>query len=199
MTMVRYPLPITNAMLLLANANVTKPRYDTPGDWSMGVTGNDVDVATRSVAIAGPDSAAVFTPYPIRTQAMKAAAMVPPLQLLGDIGTDYGAYAGQTARGGTISPLTPYPTVTSPPLVMNVTPSTGLAAGGTAVTISGNGFTGATAVTFGGTAATSIVVVNANTITATSPAKAVGTYDVRVTTPNGASAIGGSNDNFIYT
>jgi hypothetical protein len=83
--------------------------------------------------------------------------------------------------------------------VASVTPATGLAAGGTAVTISGTGFTGATAVTFGGTPATAVVVVSANTITATSPAKAAGTYDVRVTTPNGTSAIGGSSDNFVYT
>jgi IPT/TIG domain len=84
------------------------------------------------------------------------------------------------------------------PGVTSVSPNTGLAAGGTAVTISGTGFTGATGVTFGGTAATAVVVVNATTITCTSPAKAAGTYDVRVTTPNGQSPIGLS-DNFIYT
>jgi hypothetical protein len=199
MSMVRYPLPITTAMLLPANENVTKPRYNTPGDWSMGATGNDVDTATRSVAIAGPDSTNTFTPYPIRTQIGKAAAMVPPLQVLSDIGIDYGTYAGQTGRGGTITPQTPYPNAASPPAVASVTPNTGLAAGGTSVTISGTGFTGATGVTFGGTAATAVVVVNANTITATSPAKTAGTYDVRVTTPNGTSPIAASSDNFIYT
>jgi len=72
-------------------------------------------------------------------------------------------------------------------------------AGGTPVTITGAGFTGATAVTFGGTAATAVVVVNANTLTATTPAKAAGTYDVRVTTPKGTSTIGGAADNFVYT
>jgi IPT/TIG domain-containing protein len=206
MSMVRYPLPITNAMLLPANENITKPRYNTPGDWSMGATGNDVDTATRSVAIAGPDSTNIFTPYPIRTQAGKAAAMTTALgypatgvPILADIGIDYGSYAGQTSRSGTITPQAPYPTAASPPAVASVTPNTGLAAGGTSVTISGTGFTGATGVTFGGTAATAVVVVNANTITATSPAKAAGTYDVRVTTPNGTSPIAGSADNFIYT
>ena len=199
MSMVRYPLPITNAMLLPANQYIAMPRYGTPGDWSMGVAGNDVDVAARSEPVVGSASAATSTPYPIRTQTAKAAAMVPPLQVLGDIGIDYGVYAGQTGRGGTGTPLAPYPDATSPPTVTAVNPSTGLAAGGTNVTISGTGLTGATAVTFGGTPATAVVVVNSNTITATSPAKAAGTYDVRVTTPKGISPIGGASDNFVYT
>lgn len=199
MTMVRYPLPITPAMLLPANPNITKPRYDTPADWSMGATGNDVDIATRTVPVVGPDSAATFTPYPIRTQTAKAAAMVPPLQVLADIGIDYGAYSGQTGRTGIITPKMPYPDVTSPPLVLSLVPNTGLSSSATNVTISGAGFTGATAVTFGGTPATSVVVVNANTITANSPAHAAGTVDVRVTTPNGTSPIMGVADNFIFT
>lgn len=199
MTMIRYPLPITPAMLLPSNENVTKPRYNTPADWSMGVSGNDVDIAARSVPVVGPESAFTFTPYPIRTQTGKAAAMVPQLQVLGDIGIDYGAYAGQTGRGGTVTPQAPYPNATSPPVVTRVVPNTGLAAGGTSVTISGWNLTGATAVTFGGTAATAVVVVDPITITATAPAKAAGTYDVVVTTPRGLSPTGGSNDNFIYT
>lgn len=206
MTMVRYPLPITNAMLTPANPNFDKPRAGTLADWSIGATGNDVDVATRSVAIASASGAANFTPYPINTQTQKAAAMTVALgypasgvPILGDLGVDYGIYAGQTGRGGAITPQAPYPSITSPPAVASVTPNTGLAAGGTAVTITGTSFTGATAVTFGGTAATAVVVVGPNTITATSPAKAAGTYDVRVTTPNGLSPIGGVADNFVYT
>jgi hypothetical protein len=199
MSMIRYPLPITAAMLAPANPNVDRPRYGTPGDWAMGVIGNDIDVSSRSVPIAQASGAPNFTPYPIMTQTQKAAAMVPPLTIATDIGIDYGTYAGQTGRGGTITPKAPYPDRTSPPAVASVTPSTGLAAGGTAVTISGTGFIGATTVTFGGTAATAVVVVGPNTITATSPAKTAGTYDVRVMTPNGTSPIAGASDNFIYT
>jgi hypothetical protein len=199
MAMVRYPLPITNAMLTPANANAAKPRYDTPGDWAQGAVGNEANVATASVALANAASAVPTTAYAPTTQTAKGQAMVPPLTILGDIGIDYGAYSGQAGRGGAITPQAPYPDATSPPSVASVTPSTGLAAGGTAVTISGAGFTGATAVTFGGTAATAVVVVNPNTITATSPAKVAGTYDVRVTTPKGVSPIGGVSDNFIYT
>lgn len=100
--------PITAAMLTPANANHAKPRYDTPADWSMGADGNEVDVATRSEPVVGSDSAATVTPYPIRTQLAKGAAMVPPLEPLGDLGKDYGAYSGELGRDGYTEPLMPY-------------------------------------------------------------------------------------------
>lgn len=71
--------------------------------------------------------------------------------------------------------------------IQSVNPRSGLAAGGTSVTIKGWGFTGATNVTFGGTAGTARTVVDDNTITVTTPAKAVGSYDVVVTTPEGSN------------
>ena len=55
------------------------------------------------------------------------------------------------------------------------------------MTITGTGFTGATAVDFGTTAATDVIVVNATTITADSPAGA-GTVNVTVISPAGTSA-----------
>jgi len=197
MTMVRYPLPITAAMLAPADTNGDRPRYGTAGDWQMGAVGNDVDIATRTEAVV--TEIGTVTPYPIRTQVAKGQAMIPPLTPLGDLGVDTGPYAGQTCRGGVVATKAPYPDKTSPPIVTGVSPAGGLAAGRTAPTISGAGFTGATGVTFGGTAATAVVVVNPNTITATSPAHAVGTVDVRVTTPNGTSAIAGAADNFVYS
>ena len=71
------------------------------------------------------------------------------------------------------------------PTVTSVSPNSGPTAGGTSVTITGTNFNGATAVTFGGTAATGITVVNATSITATTPVGAVGAVDVAVTTPGG--------------
>jgi hypothetical protein len=195
----RYPLPVTNAMLAKANAtHEGKPRYSTGADWSGGAPGNEEDVATATSSIVDQTGNAVG-PYAPKTQAAKAAQMVPPLPIVDDLGIDYGTYAGQAGRTGPLAPAAPYPDANSPPIVTGVSPATGLAAGGTAITISGAGFTGATGVTVGGTAATSVVVVNTNTVTAATPAKAAGTYDVRVTTPKGTSAIGGANDNFIYT
>ena len=85
----------------------------------------------------------------------------------------------------------------TPPTVSAVRPATGPAEGGTTVTITGSGFTGATAVDFGATAASFIVASNTS-IKAKSPAEAVGTVDVTVTTPDGTSAIG-PDDKFTFT
>lgn len=74
------------------------------------------------------------------------------------------------------------------PGVGDVSPASGLPAGGTSVTISGGCFTGATAVKFGSTPATSFVVNSDGSITAVSPAGAIGAVDVTVTTPQGTSA-----------
>jgi len=73
------------------------------------------------------------------------------------------------------------------PTVTGITPANGSVMGGTEVTITGTKFTGATAVTFDGVAATEFTVVNATSITATTPAHAVGAVDVVVTTPGGSA------------
>ena len=82
----------------------------------------------------------------------------------------------------------PRPPISSPtpaaPTVTGLSPTSGPAAGGTLVTITGTGFTGATAVDFGTTPATNVTVVNDTTITADSPA-GTGIVDVTVTTPGG--------------
>jgi YVTN family beta-propeller protein len=79
-------------------------------------------------------------------------------------------------------------TPAAPPTVTLVSPSSGTTAGGTAVTITGTNFTGATQVTFAGVAAPSFTVVNATTITATTPSGTAGARSVVVTTPGGSSA-----------
>jgi|GEM_PF-473423 len=67
-----------------------------------------------------------------------------------------------------------------------ITPDVGPVQGGTNVTISGTYFqtTGTTAVTFDGLPATNIVVVDDQTITATTPAHAAGPVDVVITNPD---------------
>jgi len=78
------------------------------------------------------------------------------------------------------------------PDVSSVSPATGPSAGGTAITITGRGFTGATGVKIGGAAATGVAVVNDTTITATDPAgTANSTQDVAVTTPHGTGVLPG--------
>lgn len=78
-------------------------------------------------------------------------------------------------------------TVTTP-TVTKLVPKTGAAAGGTAVTITGAGFSGATAVHFGAAAA-AFTVTSSKTITAEAPAGTSGIVDVTVTTPGGTSTV----------
>lgn len=73
-----------------------------------------------------------------------------------------------------------------PPTVTGIAPNSGPAAGGTAVTITGTQMTGVTGVTFGGVAATAVVVVNDTTVTAVTPAHAIGAVDVVTTDADGS-------------
>ncbi len=82
-------------------------------------------------------------------------------------------------------------------VVTTISPTQGVPAGGTLVTITGGNFTGATAVNFGSTAATSFTVVSDTQITAMSPAGA-GLVDVTVVAPGGTSAKS-TADQFGYT
>ncbi len=84
------------------------------------------------------------------------------------------------------------------PVVSSLSVSTGPTAGGTSVTISGSNFTGATAVSFGGIAAASFTVSNSGSIVAVTPIHTAAQVDVRVTAPNGRSAVS-SSDLFTFT
>ncbi|WP_168187246.1 IPT/TIG domain-containing protein [Salinibacterium sp. UTAS2018] len=81
------------------------------------------------------------------------------------------------------------------PTVSNMTPVEGPLAGGTAVTITGTGFTGSTGVTFDGADGTSFTVVSDTEITVSSPAHAAETIDVIVVHPIGNADAG----EFTYT
>ena len=64
--------------------------------------------------------------------------------------------------------------VSDPPVISNVTPSSGPEGGFTDVIITGSGFNGTTGVTFGGTAAMSFTVNSGASISATTPAGSAG-------------------------
>ncbi len=69
-----------------------------------------------------------------------------------------------------------------PPTVTGVAPSSGPTSGGTAITVSGTGFVaGQTTATIGGSALLNVTVVNATTLTATTPAGAAGAATIVVT------------------
>ena len=74
------------------------------------------------------------------------------------------------------------------PTVASVGPAIGSPAGATSVTITGTNFTGATAVKFGNVNAAGFTVNSPTSITAITPAEAMGTVDVTVTTSIGTSA-----------
>jgi hypothetical protein len=99
-----------------------------------------------------------------------------------------------TANGQSGSLARGYSYVTAP-TVTGVTPNSGPAAGGTAVTITGTNFGAGATVTFGGAAATNVAVVNNTTITAATPAGSAGAARVTVTV-NGQS--GSLTNGFTY-
>lgn len=72
----------------------------------------------------------------------------------------------------------------SHPVIANVIPNFGPAAGGTAVVLKGAGFDAATTVFFGTTPATGVTFVDQNTLTCTSPA-GTGIVDLRVVSGDG--------------
>ena len=73
----------------------------------------------------------------------------------------------------------------SAPAVALVSPDSGWEFGGLPVTIMGTNFQDGAIVTFGGAQASDVVVVDSNTITATTPAHAAGAVDVVVRNPDG--------------
>jgi branched-subunit amino acid transport protein len=101
-----------------------------------------------------------------------------PLSISLEVGPDIDAAVNQCIF--TIG--NPAPTFTS------ISPISGTASGGTAVTITGTNFRSPASVVFadlgGGKAATGVVVVNPTTITATTPAHTAGLTDVAVMNPD---------------
>ncbi len=83
------------------------------------------------------------------------------------------------------------------PSVVGVAPAKGGTAGGTSVKVTGSGFTEAVAVDFGTAPAADVTVSSSTSLTAVAPAGAVGTVDVRVTTPSGTSPVVPA-DHFTY-
>ena len=76
-------------------------------------------------------------------------------------------------------------TYVAAPTVTAISPASGPTAVRHGGHDTGTDFAGATSVTIGGVAATGMVVVDATTITAVTPAHAAGAVDVAVTTPSG--------------
>jgi len=83
----------------------------------------------------------------------------------------------------------PVPVPVPVPVITSLSPSHGPTSGGTAVTLTGTGFTGATSVNFGNTAGTDLTITSDTSLTVTAPA-GIGMVDVTVSGPDGTSATG---------
>ncbi len=97
--------------------------------------------------------------------------------------------------GGSLPSDSDLYTFVSPVTVTSLSPSSGLAAGGNSVNITGTDFAAGAVVMFGNSEATNVVVNSATSITATAPAGTSSVY-VTVTTSQGTSATNSSN---LYT
>ena len=126
----------------------------------------------------------------------------------GALAGKYSLYvtASRVASPGSSGSNFTYSAAGAIPTVTNVSPNTGGVGGGTAITITGTGFTSPATVaigqgngTTGAIAATNLVVVSSTEITATTGGGAKsGTFSLFVTTSGGTSAAN-SGANFTYT
>ncbi|HTQ67305.1 MAG TPA: IPT/TIG domain-containing protein [Solirubrobacteraceae bacterium] len=101
---------------------------------------------------------------------------------------DYRIVAGNSAGtnfGPNFKITTP---AEGPPVVTSIAMRHGSTAGGTKVTIHGEGFTPGATVMFGSVEAASVKVESAKKVVAITPPEPKGTVEVTVTTPNGTSA-----------
>ena len=140
----------------------------TGGRFASGATVSFGGSAASNVAVVGGSSLTATTP------AHSAGAV-------SVVVTNPDGQSGSLGNGFTY--LAPAPTLST------VSPSVGLTTGGTSVTLSGANFAAGAKVTFGGSAASNVVVSSSSSITAVTPSRKAGAVDVKVTNPDGQSAV----------
>ncbi|MFJ7955793.1 IPT/TIG domain-containing protein [Streptomyces sp. NPDC096319] len=171
--------------VLPAVTALTPDRGPSTGGTTVTLTGSHL-TGTTAVTFDGTPAGSVTV---VDDTTVTATA---PAHSAGTVGVSLTA-RGRTVAAGSYTYQAPAPGVTA------LAPAKGPASGGTAVTLTGTGFTGATAVAFGTVPAASFTVHSDTEITAISPAAtAAGPADVTVTTPGGTSATGPA-DRYTYT
>jgi len=113
----------------------------------------------------------------------KVLTVVAPAHAEGIIDVKVRTRGGKSAR----TSADHFNFVTQRPQVTAVAPSSGPAAGGTVVTVTGTGFIGVTGVTFDGTPGTAVTVSSPTQLTVTSPAHAAYAVHINVTSGAGTS------------
>jgi len=162
---------------LLDGADTVLELYDADGTTLLAAN-NDRDASTRASLLTVTATA----PQPYFVRVYRYAETPTPIG-------EYGKYN-----------LTVY--ILPNPDVLSVNPSTGPVAGGTAVTITGSNFTAGATVLFGVYEAVGLAVLDASTITATTPANVPGIVDVTVVSPPNPDALvprGTLTGGFTYT
>ena len=158
-------------------------------------TMNTVDTYPANIPVQAGDVIGLYNPAALSPCALSTGSASDAIETFS--GGEATVGSTDAFAPGTMAKVDFSATITPPPGVSAITPSSGGAGGGTAVTITGNDLTGATAVKFGSTSASSFKVNSDTSITAVAPAGSVGAVDVTVTTPGGqspASAV----DQFTY-
>lgn len=158
-----------------------------------GVVQNSAGTTQTKAAVIAAATARTVTYYTLAADLYKAdhyASNAAPVSGSSLDQRTLLARAGQEVSSDDLARWFPAATFTS------MTPATGLAAGGTVVTIKGTNLRGVANVTFGGTNGTSLSISDdEKTITVTTPAKSAGTYAVVLKDDAGDVAAG----NFVYT
>lgn len=197
--------------------------YIDPSGTVLDTNGNPVANATVTI-LRGDTAAGPFTALDPTRPGIEPA--VNPQTTGSDGVFDWDVYAGwyeiQAAAAGCTDPadatkpiatIGPYPvpppqvgltlTMSCPgdggpptPTVASLSTNSGPAAGGTALTILGTGFTPASTVNFGTSAATAVTYLSSQALTVTAPA-GVGTVDVTVDNAGTSSATSAA-DQFLY-
>lgn len=163
----------------------------------------DVTVSIQNFAYHGPNGTGTFT-IPVGTKVTwtnndgffhTATSDVTPIPVWDSsnipsggsfsfVFTQAGVFPYHCLRHPGIASMHGTITVVAPPNPTSIAPADGKTTGGTKVTITGAGFQPNATVTFDGLAATGVLVVDASTITATTPAHGSGVVSIVVTNPD---------------
>jgi hypothetical protein len=179
--------------------------YTTSSGTTPTVTSLDVSSGPssggRAVTITGTNLAGavavLFGDVPVTTFTLLSSTSIStlsPTQTAGTVDVTVVTALGQSATGSGDH----FSYTAAAPIVSGVSAGTATTAGGVSVTISGSNFNNATAVLFGTVPTYQFIVESNTTLSAVVPVSAAGTVDVRVTNPDGTSAVSGG-DAFSYT
>lgn len=202
-TIVQLQLSQSDAFSVLGHScgGISEHAYATGFDATTGYPVGDVYLSTTCSTGgrgAPPHTytawAAVTWDYTGAAVSYGPASSVPAVSTTFSALDSYGNRLYNTSSGAYLDEVTGF---VFAPRVISISTAQGPSSGGTAVTITGTGFTGVSGVSFGSVAAASYTVNGSTSITALAPSEPGGTVDVRVASAGGPSATS-SQDRFTF-